>query len=221
MAAYDCRLSIACLLIKLFVFTQNAFSQLAISSVKPELDSWKEILEAKFEDSFYSENYRLRLKTNDEKFGEIVLKLTKKSQFFSSHLSNSSVSGCFYEGTVLQINEQSLLENSENGVRLKFCNGVLSGLILLESKMWTLHTEPDGSWIIFSNDDLKDTEKNAGKHCPVEPVSVEEGRESLLRVRRNSFEQTRYVEVSLFHDYAYFDKYGSDVQTVSLEFSIN
>ena len=221
MAAYDCRLSIAFLLIKLFVFTQNAFSQQAISSVKPELDSWKEILEAKFEDSIYSENYRLRLKTNDEKFGEIVLKLTKKSQFFSSHLSNSSVSECFYEGTVLQINEQSLLENSENGVRLKFCNGVLSGLILLESKMWTLHTEPDGSWIIFSNDDLKDTEKNAGKHCPVEPSSVEEGRESLLRVRRNSFEQTRYVEVSLFHDYAYFDKYGSDVQTVSLELSIN
>ena len=199
-------------------------------SIKSQLDWYIGVLGINLEyPPSPSDSYLLTLETDNEDLSELVFELDQSPQFYSSHLFStedlSKRSKCFFKGAIRNYvsTELSVVpEASKNKARIKFCNDYLSGLFALEGKMWSMHTESDGSMLIFDSSSFR-RPNNAS--CPVtskdphvsdafEKTNLFHDEMVLSRLKRDTLDQSRYVEISLFHDAAYFNKYNSDIRKV-------
>lgn len=203
----------------------------SLLSMKERLISWVEITNFELENSLLaSDLYNAQISTNDDSISVLNLSLKKSEGFYNPRLSYR-LNECFFEGHVTHNQDEET--RSSSSVRLKFCSGALSGLVHFGNDVWNLHTEPDQSWIMFTNYMIfKDnsTEIRCGStgskvmensvetslFSLIAHTDDENDRSEMTRARRSSNQNAdKFVEIVIFHDYEYFEKYGLSEERVN------
>ena len=121
------------------------------------LESWVTITSVKMEPGGDIGSNVMFLTTDDTEIGDIGFFLTQRGNLHSPHLK-SSVTKCLYQGHISK-DEQT---DVHSPVRIKYCDKEgqnvpeLSGLVLLNGKVYTLHTnDHEGKWIMFSEEHMR------------------------------------------------------------------